>query len=96
MVDYLNERKITPSVSNLVNPHVGKDNDIVLQQLLLAFGLEGDGIIHYDKSVKKSKVREKKAVSDTHSQASQDKWKNIKFIKFPRGKPYDIHTVLKK
>ena len=60
VVDYLNGRKITPSGSNLVNPHVGKDNDIVLQQLLLEFGLEGDGIIYNEKYVKKLKVRKNK------------------------------------
>ena len=60
VVDYLKERNINPPGSNLVNPYVGKDNDIFLQQLMLEFGLEGDRIIHYEKSVKKSKVREKK------------------------------------
>ena len=64
VVDYLNERKITPPGSNLGNPYLGKDDDIVIQQLLLAYGLEGDGIIYYEKSAKKSKVRENK-----------DKWK---------------------
>ena len=85
VVYYLNERKITPPGSNLRSTHVGKYDDIVLQQLMLSFGLEGDGIIHYEKSVKKLKVRENK-----------DKWKNIKFKKIPRGKPYDIQTVLQR
>ena len=60
VVDYLNKRKITPPDSNQRNPHVGKDDDIVLQQLLLEFGLEGDGIIYNEKYVKKLKVRKNK------------------------------------
>ena len=35
------------------------------------------------------------AVSNTHYNAPQDKWKNIKFYKFPTDKPYYIHKVLK-
>ena len=96
VVDYLTERKITPPGNTLRKPHVGKENDIVLQQLLLAFGLGGDGSVNSKKSVKKSKVRENKAVNDTHSRATQDKWRNMKIKMFPMVKPYDIQTVLKK
>ena len=63
VVDYLDKLKITPTGSNLRKTHIGNDDDIVLQQLLLAFVLECEGIIHYEKSVEKSKVRGNKLVT---------------------------------
>ena len=39
VVDYLNNRKIESIDSIPGKPYVGKEDDIVLQQLLLTFGL---------------------------------------------------------
>ena len=39
VVDYLNNRKIASTDSIPGKPHVGKEDTIVLQQLLLMFGL---------------------------------------------------------
>ena len=45
MKDYLNEGKITPLNSPLEMPHMGEKDDIVLQQLLVLFGLVYDNIV---------------------------------------------------
>ena len=45
MVDYLNDIKIMPPDCSPKMPHLGKEDDTVLQQLLLAFGLGDNGIV---------------------------------------------------
>ena len=45
MKDYLNEGKITPLNILLEMPHMGEEDDIVLQQLLVLFGLVDDSIV---------------------------------------------------
>ena len=45
VIDYLNERKITPPNSPLEMPHTGEEDDIVIQQLLVFFGIVDDSIV---------------------------------------------------
>ena len=71
----MNKRKITLPGSNKGKPYVGKDNYIVLVQILLVFGLGGDRLIHSNKYVKKSKVRKVEGGSDVHSIISKHNWK---------------------
>ena len=40
-------------------------------------------------------MKENKAVSDARYNAPQDRWENINSYKFPTGKPYYTHKVLK-
>ena len=82
VVDYLNERKIKSPDSTSGKPHVGKEDDIVLQQLLLAFGLGHDRLVDSKKSDGNPKMKENKAESDAHSIAPQEKWKNVRFRKW--------------
>ena len=96
VVDYLNECKIVSNDSTPVNPHVGKEDNIFLQRLLLAFGLGDDRLVGSKKSHRKPKVRKNNAEIDAHSIASQDKWKTMMFNKFPIWKSYEIQTVLEK
>ena len=86
VVDYLNGRKIAPTDSTPGKPHVGKENTICFQQLLLVFGLGYDRFVYSKKYVRKSKVIENKAEKDAHSRASQDRWKIVKFKTPPREK----------
>ena len=88
--DYLNKRKIASTGSTPGKPRVGREDNIVLQQLLLAFGLGDDRLVLYNKSVNDLKVGEKKARGNVHSRASQDKWQAMNFKTFPTWKPYDI------
>ena len=84
VVDYLNVRKIAPTDSTPGKPHVGKENNILFQQLLLVFGLGYDRFVYSKKYVRKSKVIENKAGRDAHSRASKDKWKIMRFKNPPR------------
>ena len=70
VVHYLNEHKITSPDSIPGNPRVFKDDDIVLQQILLAFGLGDNRLVHSKKSEGKPKVSENKAESNAHSLVS--------------------------
>ena len=72
LVYYLNKRHIIPPDSTMGNPHVSEEYSIVLWQLLLAFGLEGDRLVHSKKTVMKLKVRKFKDRSDVNSVISQD------------------------
>ena len=65
--------KIKSPDSTPENSHVGKEYDIVIQQLLLAFRLGDDRLVHSNKSDGKSKVRGNKDESYAHSNASQEK-----------------------
>ena len=57
VVDYLNKSKIAYTGSAPGKQHVGKYDNIVLQQLLLAFGLEDDRLVHSMKSDRIPKVK---------------------------------------
>ena len=83
VLDYFKERKIASTDNNPGKPHVGKDDYIVLQQLILAFGLGDDKLVHSMKYDGKPKVKGNRAESDAHSLASQDKWQTMKFNTFP-------------
>ena len=94
VVDYLNERKSTPPDCPPGLPHVGEENDVVLQQLLLEFGLIDDEMIQSHISVRKQKLRNVKSGSDACSEASQDTWQTMKFDCFPQEAPFDFKTIL--
>ena len=96
VVDYLNGRKIAPTDSTPGKPHVGKEDNIFLQQLILAFGLGDDRFVYSKKYVRKSKVIENKAEKDAHSRASQDRWKIVKFKNPPREKLMTFRQFLEK
>ena len=104
VVDYLNECKIASTDSTLGKPHVGKEDGIVLQQLLLEFGLGDDRLVYSKISDRNPKIKENKAESDAHSRVPQnkwknmkfDKWKNVRFNKFPMWNAHNIRGVPEK
>ena len=69
VVDYLNECKIFSNDITLENPHVGKQYNIFLQQILFLFGLGDEILVDYNKSDGKPKSKDNKAGSDAHYNA---------------------------
>ena len=56
VMEYLNDCMITNSDCALKIPHLGEEDDIVLQQLLVAFGLRDDGMEESKRLHKKTKL----------------------------------------
>ena len=92
VVDYLNKRKITPLNSPLEITRMGEGEYIILQHLLISFGLVDDSVSQSKILFDKTKLG---TVIDEHSNASKYQWENITFENFPKETPHDIQTVLK-
>ena len=74
---------------------MGEEDNTVLQQFMLAFGL-GDNDIYQSKIFrKKPKLEQAHGGSNDHSKSSDEKWKFMKFDHFSKETPHDIKTVLK-
>ena len=75
--------------------HMGEEDNTVLQQFMLAFGL-GDNDIYKSKIFrKKPKLEQAHGSSNDHPKSSDEKWKFIKFDHLPKETSHDIQTVLK-
>jgi len=95
VVDYLNEQKITPPNSPIEMPHLEEEDDIIFQQLLLAFGLVDDGAVQSKRSAGELELVTVSDGSDENPKALKDQWQSMNFDSFPKEPPHEIQTVLK-
>ena len=95
VVDYLNEQKITPPNSPIEMPHLEEEDDIIFQQLLLAFGLVDDGAVQSKRSAREMELGTVSDGSDENPKALKDQWQSMNFDSFPKEPPHEIQTVLK-
>ena len=94
VVDFLSKRKITLPDYSLKILCLGEEDDTVLQQLLVAFGLRDDGM---DKSMKllgKMNSGTADDGSNNHSKEPEEEWKVMKFDHLSKETPHDIKTAL--
>ena len=76
-------------------PHLGEEDNTVLQRLLLAFGLRDDGMDQPSRLRKKKNLGQANNGSNDNSKAPKDKWKVMKFDHFPKGTSHNIQKALK-
>ena len=70
VVEYLNDCKITNSDCAPKMPHLGEEDDIVIQQLLLAFWLRDDGMEESKRLHKKTKLVQADDSINNHTKPS--------------------------
>ena len=78
VVDFLSKCKITLSDYSLKIPCLGEEDDTVLQQLLLVFGLRDDGMEKSIKLLGKMNLGTADDGSNNHSKESEEEWKVMK------------------
>ena len=74
---------------------MGEEDDIVLQQLLVLFGLVDDSIVQWKILAEKPKLGTVSDGVDENFNASKDQWKIMTFDNLPKETPHNIQTVLK-
>ena len=95
VVDYLIDCKIAPPDCPPKMPHLGEEDDTLLQQLLLVFGLRDVGMEKSKRLIGKTKLGQAHDDSDEDSEKSEVKWKVMKFDNLPKETPRSIQRVLK-
>ena len=84
--------------ASIISPkmlRLGKEEDTVLQQLLLEFGLRDDVIVQPKILIGKPKLGQAYDYSDENTKSSYEKCKVMKFDHLPKEKPHNIQTILK-
>ena len=89
-MDYIKERKITPPNSPIEMPHLEEEDDIIFQQLLLAFGLVDDGAVQSKRSAGELELVTVSDGSDENPKALKDQWQSMNFDSFPKEPPQEI------
>ena len=90
MVDYLNEQKITPPNSPIEIPHLEEEDDIFLQQLMLAFGIVDDGAVQSKRLAGELDLVLVSDGSDENPKALKYQWQSMNFESFPKEPPHKV------
>ena len=95
VVDKLNDIKITPPEFPPKMLHLGEEEDTVLQQLLLEFGLRDYVIVQSKRLIGKPKLGQDYDDSDENTKSSYEKCKVMKFDHLPKEKPEIVVLLFK-
>ena len=90
VVDYLNECKIAPTGCSPKMPHVGEEDDNILQQLLLEFGIVDDGAVQSKILAGEMELGTVSDGSDENPKALKGQWQSMNFDSFPKEPPQEI------